>query len=33
MQGIAVAGTVLVDKINEIRKYPAAGELTEIVRV
>lgn len=30
MPGIAVAGTVLVDKINEIARYPMAGELTEI---
>lgn len=29
-EGIAVAGSVLVDKINEIRAYPAAGELTQI---
>ena len=28
--GIAVAGTVIVDKINEIRAYPNAGELTQI---
>ena len=28
--GIAVAGTILVDKINEIRAYPACGELTKI---
>ena len=33
MRGIAVAGTVLVDKINEIAKYPAAGELAEILGV
>lgn len=31
--GIAVAGTILVDKINEITKYPKAGELTKINRV
>ena len=30
MKGIAVAGTLLVDKINEIGKYPNAGELTQI---
>ncbi len=30
-KGIAVAGTVLVDKINEIAAYPACGELTKIV--
>ncbi len=29
-QGIAVAGTVLVDKINMIAAYPACGELTKI---
>lgn len=28
--GIAVAGTVIVDKINEIAAYPALGELTQI---
>lgn len=28
--GIAVSGSVLVDKINEIRAYPNAGELTQI---
>lgn len=28
--GIAVAGTLLVDKINEIRAYPRCGELTKI---
>ena len=28
--GIAVAGTVIVDKINEISAYPAVGELTQI---
>lgn len=31
--GIAVAGNILVDKINEISAYPAAGELTQIRRV
>ncbi len=31
-KGIAVAGTILVDKINEISAYPAAGELTKILR-
>ncbi|MBR2375347.1 MAG: carbohydrate kinase family protein [Clostridia bacterium] len=30
-QGIAVAGTILVDKINEISAYPNAGELTKIL--
>ena len=29
-KGIAVAGTVLLDKINEISAYPASGELTQI---
>jgi sugar/nucleoside kinase (ribokinase family) len=28
--GIAVAGTILVDEINEIKAYPACGELTQI---
>lgn len=31
--GIAVAGTVLVDKLNEISAYPASGELTKILLV
>lgn len=31
--GIAVAGTVLVDKINEISAYPASGELTKILNL
>ena len=30
-KGIAVAGTVLLDKINEISKYPNSGELTQIL--
>ncbi len=29
--GIAVAGTILVDNINEIAAYPASGELTKII--
>ena len=29
-RGIAVAGSVIVDKINEISAYPNAGELTQI---
>ena len=29
--GIAIAGTVIVDKINEIKAYPQSGELTQIV--
>ncbi|MBQ8322456.1 MAG: carbohydrate kinase family protein [Clostridia bacterium] len=32
-EGIAVAGTILVDKINEISAYPNAGELTKIKSV
>ena len=31
--GIAVAGTVLIDKINEIGAYPECGELTKITRL
>ena len=31
--GIAVAGTTVVDKINEIAAYPSAGELTKILSV
>ena len=31
--GIAVAGTILVDSINEISAYPKAGELTKIKSV
>ena len=31
--GIAVAGSILVDQINEIAAYPGAGELTQIRRV
>ena len=31
--GIAIAGTILVDKINEISAYPSCGELTKIKRV
>ena len=30
MAGIAIAGSILVDKINEIGSYPAVGELTQI---
>ena len=29
-KGIAVAGSVIVDKLNEISAYPNAGELTQI---
>lgn len=32
-KGIAVAGSVLVDKINEIKDYPECGELTQIVNL
>ncbi len=31
--GIAVAGTALVDRINEISAYPQSGELTQIASV
>ena len=31
--GIAVAGSVLVDKINEIKAYPKCGELAQITRI
>ncbi len=31
--GIAVAGTALVDKINDIAVYPESGELTKILNV
>jgi len=30
-EGIVVAGSILVDKINEIGSYPKAGELTKIL--
>lgn len=32
-RGIAVAGTVIVDRINEISAYPASGELTQIASI
>ena len=32
-QGIAIAGSILVDEINEISSYPACGELTQIRKV
>lgn len=32
-KGIAIAGSVLVDKINEISAYPSIGELTQIKSV
>lgn len=31
--GIAVAGSILVDKINEIMAYPKCGQLTQIVGI
>ena len=31
--GIAIAGSILVDKINEISAYPCSGELTQIKSV
>ena len=31
--GIAIAGSILVDKINEISAYPKSGELTKILSV
>ena len=33
MKGIAIAGNILVDRINEISKYPASGELTKILGI
>lgn len=32
-QGIVVAGTMLVDKINEISAYPESGQLTQISKL
>lgn len=32
-KGIAIAGSIIVDKLNEISKYPAEGELTKILSV
>jgi sugar/nucleoside kinase (ribokinase family) len=32
-KGIAVAGSVIVDKINEIKAYPQSGELTQIQNI
>lgn len=32
-EGIAVAGTILVDKLNEIGAYPQEGELTKILSI
>lgn len=33
MNGIAVAGSILVDRINEVSVYPECGQLTKILRV
>ena len=33
MKGIAVVGSILVDKINNIEKYPNSGQLTKIKSV
>ena len=33
MKGIAIAGSVLVDRINEVALYPKSGELTKILNV
>ena len=32
-QGIAVVGTILLDKLNEIAAYPQSGELTKILNL
>lgn len=32
-KGIAIAGSILVDKLNEINAYPVSGELTKILSV
>ncbi|MBQ2701425.1 MAG: carbohydrate kinase family protein, partial [Clostridia bacterium] len=32
-KGIAVAGVILVDELNELSAYPKAGELTKILSV
>lgn len=32
-KGIAIAGSILVDEINTVSKYPAEGELTQITAV
>ena len=29
-KGIIIAGSILVDKINQIEKYPKTGELVQI---
>ena len=33
MRGIAVAGNILIDRINDIEKYPSSGELTKILSI
>lgn len=33
MRGIAVAGNILIDRINDIEKYPTSGELTKILGI
>lgn len=33
MNGIAVLGSILVDHINDIQKYPSVGELTKIISI
>ena len=33
MKGIAVAGSILIDRINDIEKYPEAGELAKILAI
>ena len=33
MNGIAIAGSILIDRINDIEKYPERGELTKILSV
>ena len=33
MGGIAIAGSVIVDRINEIHAYPNAGELTQVYSI
>ena len=32
-RGIAIGGTIIIDKINEISAYPEIGELTKIKSV
>lgn len=33
MKGIAIAGTIIVDRINEISRYPERSELTKILSI